>query len=531
MKRLLGSLVQRALGGQDRLATRPLLVGYRKEMAPVLRFAIFCILAAAAFVYGLAFAYLAPATLTPLVGPIALLSGLVIWLLPPGDYAPTRLIEPIFMAFFVALIIWPNYLAISLPGLPWLTMLRIIGVPLVVILFICISVSTVFRSRLWEVLNTDKAILWLLIAVVVIQTVTLPLSRDLGASINRWIIAQTNWTSIFVVSCVVFMRPRFAEYWVKVLILMLFVICGFGIWENQLGRLPWAGHIPPMLKIEDEAVQRILGGASRAAIGVHRVQGTSTTPLGLAELLGLAIPFALHLCLGQYRLVSRLLGLAFIPVAVTVILYTDSRLGMVAALASAILYLLIWGLIRWRQNQQSIIGPAIVVAYPVIFTAFVAATFFIGRLRAQVWGDGSQAASTEGRIRQWEIGLPKVLNNPFGYGIGQSAEVLGVANGLGVITIDTYYLSILLELGFIGFIAYYGLFLRSIWVGASAVVKYKGDSETRLLLPLSVSLMDYVIVKSVFSQDANHPLVFMMLGAVVALTYRATKVSDGPTRP
>jgi hypothetical protein len=49
------------------------------------------------------------------------------------------------------------------------------------------------------------------------------------------------------------------------------------------------------------------------------------------------------------------------------------------------------------------------------------------------------------------------------------------------------------------------------------------QGELTMLLPLVVALMNFVVIKSVFSQNANHPLVFMMLGAVVALTYRAQR--------
>lgn len=530
MNRLFAELSRRFTGDEAALAARPILAGYRRELAPGWRAIAFVIIAVTALAYGLAFGYMAPARMMPLVAPIALLCGLVIWALPPGDYAPTRLLEPLFVAFFAALVLWPNYLAIALPSLPWLTLLRIIGAPLLIVLLVCISVSSVFRARLWSVLTTDKALLWLLLGVVVAQTITLPLSRDPSFSFNRWVIAQVNWTAIFVVACVVFMRPRFSEYWVRILLAMLFILCAYGIWEARIGRVPWAGQIPPFLKIEDENVQRILGGASRAAIGVKRVQGPSTTPLGFAELLGLAIPFAMHLALDRYSIVTRLIGIAFIPLAIYVILLTDSRLGVVAALASAMFYLFIWALLRWRQHKKSIFGPAIIVAYPIIFVAFVAATFLVGRLRAEVWGDGSQQASTESRLVQWEMAIPKLLRNPVGHGMGTSGDTLGFANGAGVVTIDSYFLSILLEIGVVGFILYYGLFLRGIWLATRTVVSSGEDQEIRLLLPIAVSLINFVIVKAVLSQDANHPMVFMMLGAVVALTYRARAQSSAVAR-
>lgn len=521
MMQILKSLRDWLTGGPGRAASQPLIAGYQRSTAPGIMLVALAVLGVASFVYGFYFSILAPLRIMPFVIPLALMGGLVIWSLPDGRYAPIKTLEPMFVAFFAAMVLWPNYLAIALPSLPWVTLLRLIGAPLIVLLLVCIAASPTFRRKLADILNTDKAMWRMLAAFVGVQILSLALSRDPGDSINRFIIAQVNWTAIFFVGTIVFMRRGFAEFWVRIFLAMLFFLCLIGLWEAKISHVPWAGHIPSFLKVQDERVQRILAGASRAATGIYRVQATSTTSLGMAEILGLGIPFAMHLAFERYKLIVRVLAALFIPLAVYVILLTDSRLGVVAALASVLFYLLIWAALRWRQQKRSVFGPAIVLMYPGIFLAFVAATFFIGRLRAQVWGDGSQQASTESRLDQWAMAIPKIIQNPLGYGVGQGAEVLGFTNGAGILTIDSYYLSILLEVGIIGFILYYGLILRGIWIAASTVVNTRADQEIRILLPIAVSLINFFIVKSVLSQDANHPLVFMMLGAVVALAYRS----------
>jgi hypothetical protein len=508
-------------GGPERLAAQPLIAGYRRTVAPGWTILALAVLSVACFFYGFYFSAMAPARIMPFTVPLAVLAGLVVWTLPSGSYAPTRALEPLYFAFFAALILWPNYLAIALPGLPWVTLLRMIVVPLILVFLICISASPDFRRKLAEVLNTDKWIWRLLVAYVALQTFSLAVSIDPGASINRYLIAQMNWTAIFFVSVVVFMRKGFATHWSRMLIMMLFVLCFLAIWESRVGRLPWAGHIPSIFKIEDESVLRILAGGSRAASGIYRVSGTATTPLGLAEILGLATPFAIHILLERYPIIFRILGGLYIPIAMYAILLTDSRLGMVASLASMMIYLLFWGLIRWRQQRQGMIGPIVVLTYPAMFLAFMAATFAIGRLRARVWGNGTQAASDESRREQWAMAIPKALKRPWGYGYGKGGTALGFTNGAGVLTIDSYYLSVLLELGFAAFVVYYGMMLRAAWTASNTVIGSRQDQEIRLLLPMAVALLNFVLVKSVFSQDANHPLIFMMLGAVVALTYRS----------
>jgi hypothetical protein len=511
--------------------SEPLLREYRGRGLPNgWRIVLLLVLAIACVAYGFYFAALAPARMMPFTVPPVILAILIIWALPHGEYAPARALEPIFIGFFATLVMWPNYLAIALPSLPWVTLLRVFVVPLLAVFLICLSVSRRFRKQLSDVLAADPYIWKMLAGFVALQTLSLAFSNDISMSFNRYIIAQLNWTSIFFVSCVLFTRKGFANLWVALLLTMCVVLCFIGLWEQRLGMVPWAGHIPSFLRVDDPAVQRILAGASRAATKIHRVTATATTSLGLAEMLGLTAPFAVHLVLGRYPLYTRLAMGLYIPLAIYVILLTDSRLGVVACLVSVMFYLLIWAAMRWYHERKSLFAPAIVLTYPLIFACFVAATFFIGRLRARVWGTGAQQASTDSRIDQWNMAIPKVIKNPFGYGWARGARTLGFTNGDGILTIDSYYINILLEVGVLGFILYYGMFGRAIWTGAKTVVQSPQSGEIDLLIPLSVSLASFIVVKSVFSQEANHPLVFMMLAAVLALSYRA-RLERGTEQP
>jgi hypothetical protein len=514
----------RAIAGLPRMGGpefEPLRPGYRRPLGPRQVTALFLLLFGVCFAYGLGFGLLAPARMMPFVAPVAILLALVVWVLPSGDYAPTKALEPLFIAFFVALVMWPNYLAIAFPSLPWVTLLRLIATPLIIVLLVCISVSPPFRKQLKEILTADKWIWRMAVGVAVIQTYSMVLSRDIGFSLNHWIIAQMNMTAILVLCALLSVRKGFPQLWVNLYLVMLFILCLDGMWEARLQHVPWAGHVPSFLKVDDPSVQRALAGAARAASGIYRVQGTSTTSLGLSELLGLGVPFAMHLALERYKPWVRLTGLALIPLFIYVVILTDSRLGVVASLASVVFYLLFWALVQWRSRRTSLFGPALVLSFPAILGGVIAATFFIGRLRARVWGDGPQQASTEARKAQWALAWPKIIKNPVGYGIGEGGATLGWTNLAGIQSIDSYYISIFLELGVLGFILYYGMFLRGAYAAAEVVMDAADDREIRLLMPLGVSLINYVIVKSVLSSEANNPIAFMMLGAIVALSYRA----------
>lgn len=475
-------------------------------------------------VYGFFYALTTPYLFMAFAAPIGVLALVAIWALPDLKHAPTRTMHYLFFAFFVCLILWPNYLAIALPGLPWITLLRLTGIPMALLLLICISTSKTFRRELAEILNTAPAAWMLLAAFVAIQFFTIGLSANPSRSIQKFIVFQTNWTAIFLVACYVFVQPGRVGRYIAALWVMAMIICGIGIWEAAIQKVLWQGHIPGFLKIAD--ADGILAGDFRAGSGQYRVKATFTTSLGLAEYLALMTPFLLHYVFGNYRLLVRIAAAASLVIFFRVIDSTDSRLGMVGMLIAVLLYAGAWGLLRWRRDKSSLIGPTVVLAYPAFFVLLVGATFFIRRLEMMVWGDGSQQSSNDARGAQIAQGLPKILANPIGYGPGQGGTVLGFTIG-GFQTIDNYYLAIALEYGVIGFILYYGLILYMGWLAARKVLNSNNasDREVDYLVPLGISLMVFFVIKSVFSQQDNHPLIYLVMGMIVALLYRLSKTT------
>ena len=488
--------------------------------------ALFIILAGVFLGYGFLHGITTPFQTMPLTAPLAVLVGLVVWALPPGERTPWRAIEPLYLAFFVSLTMWPDYLAMALPNLPWITLKRMFAAPLALVFLICISISRDYRANLLKVVSHDKVIWRALVIFSIMQIASIIISTNPAASLSKTIVFQLNCTLIFFASCFLFNIERFPTKWAWSLMISGYVVCFFGFWEGRLDILPWAGHIPSFLKIEDESVLRVLGGVIRSAKGIHRVQSISTTPLGMSELLGLIAPFALYLAISSKSKVLRVISVLFIPVAFQTILTADSRLGLVAMLCAILFYMLIWGALKWRREAGSLFAPALVLAYPVLFTTTMMATFFVGRIRRRIWGDGSQAASDESRSIQWAMGLPKIATHPFGHGYGRAAQDLGYVQPGGILTIDSYYLSLLMDFGLLGLVVYFTMILRAIWISARTAVMHKVAGELGLLLPMAVSLTNFVIVKSVLSQDANHPVVFMMLGGVVALSYRAMQAAQ-----
>ena len=460
--------------------------------------------------------------------PLALIAALVIWALPERRSAPIWLLEALFFAFLIMLLVWPDYLAIALPGLPWVTAVRLVGLPMAFILLYCLSTSTLFRNEIGSILKFSNPIWTMMIAFMLLAMISIVFSDRLVFSINKYIVALTNWLLVFVVSTYVLSRNGRALRFIYFCCAILGFWCLEAILEHRLGHVPWAGHIPSFLSIQDDSVIRTLAGSARAATGIYRLQAKFVTPLDFAEFIALVAPFTIYLATRSSSLAVRIACVITLMLSLYTIRGTDSRLGIVGFLLSFLLYFGAWAYSRWRVDRSSMFGPALTLAYPAVFATMLAGTFVSGRLRAVVWGNGAQQASTDGRAEQLAMSIPKILSHPWGYGIGRAAETVGFTDQNDLLTLDSYYLTTTLEFGIVGFVLFIALFGSGIFRAGTTFIRDESD-ERWMLVPAAISLVNFVVIKSVLSQQGNHPLAFMILGLVCALHWRL--MASKPTQP
>jgi O-antigen ligase len=409
-------------------------------------------------------------------------------------------------------------------------MSRVIDTPLILLFLTCLSTSPPFRARLATILRDSPFIWKTLVVFAAVTGLSIPFSHRIAESISLYVVMLATQTAAFFVACYVFCRPGRAEYGVIALWAVAVIVSVLGLLEAPEHHALWVGHIPSFLKVGDENVALILAGGSR--YDVYRVQSVFSTSLGLAEFLGLIIPFVLHIVASpERRPAVRLAATATVPLMFTAVLATDSRLGLLGFFLGFMLYLLFWALMRWKR-QNSLLGTAVVMSYPAIFMTAVAASFLIGRIRLKVWGGGQYDASNQGRKEQVMLGIPKVLSHPFGHGYGQGAIELGWAAPGGRISIDSFILNVAMESGWIGVSVFLFLFGFAAYDAVKVYLKYKeNDPERSILLPLSISLFGFLAIKFVFAQGEIHPLVFMLLGMAVALIHRAKATAIAPPVP
>jgi O-antigen ligase len=122
---------------------------------------------------------------------------------------------------------------------------------------------------------------------------------------------------------------------------------------------------------------------------------------------------------------------------------------------------------------------------------------------------------------------PVILESPlFGHGPGRGAEALGFITPGGLVTIDTYVLSVVLDYGVIGFVLFFGMLFAAIILTFRLAINFKPgpgaeQREASFVLPFCAMLAAFFMIKTVLSQEENHAILFMVYGAVIVLAYRA----------
>ncbi|TRW15233.1 O-antigen ligase family protein [Glacieibacterium frigidum] len=461
----------------------------------------------------------------PLIAGVAL----ILWLLPDGGHVPDKLLATLLVVWIAANCLWPNYLSLDLPGLPWINPPRIVVFALLVISLIAYSSSSTMRAELAAgmrsipLLNAAFWVFWTM------TLLTIPLSSSPPFSLNKWINNQIFWTLMFVLAVWLCVRPGIMERIVRVLVWSAILISCLAIYEYHIQMVPWMNSIPSWLKVDESLLGRVLGSQGRAGTDLYRARSTFNVSLTFAEYLAIVYPFIIHLTITSRGWVRKGLLIAGLLAVLAGMYLSGARSGMIGFFMSVMLYGGFAAFRHWKLKRDSLIGVSLLAMLPVGGAIFLALSLAWRRLYVMIYGGGQHAASSEARTEQWSMGIPKVLSNPVGHGPGTSGDVLGYFSPGGLGTIDTYYLSLLLEYGFVGFAAFVLLFGGQFFWGLKMYLKAP-EGEEALVGPATIALLNFFVIKSVLSSEFNMPLAFVFLGMVFAVAVRQ-RARDGLAVP
>ena len=478
-----------------------------------------------AAVYGALVVMLPPEKLFMLILPVVVMLLVVLWMLPDRTSFPLGAIERFFPTYLVLMVIWPTYLAVALPGLPWMTPTRIFLFILTFLMLFSIATSGALRHHLYTIARSNRGLWTALLIWQVTLFITLPFSQTIGISIKMVFDDEIRLAGMFFLGCLIFTRQGAATKTLRMLIILA-VLCSLeGFVELRMEHPPWADYIPAFLRADEGAINNALGSQARFVDGLYRVRGPFSGSLILAEYLAYCVPFIIHWMVTGRTVLVRLSMIPVFLIVFASILVTQSRLGLVGALAAVMAYVPIWAWRKWRSDKTAVSGPLVLLGAPVFAIMLLGLVLSSRTLSTRVFGGGAQAASTEARAAQRRMAVPKVIANPIGHGTGQSGQVLGFVNLGGYMTIDNHYLTTVLDLGVVGLFAFYGMFGFATWSGIGLYIRAR-NREMELAGPLSIMFLEFFVIKSVLSEEVNHALVFLLLGMMMALKARDIRAQE-----
>lgn len=426
---------------------------------------------------------------------------------PAARAAPRKLVLGLLAAAAFLLPIWPPYLFLKFGPAPALIPPRVLLYLVSAIWVYDIVFSPLRRAQFIFALKKGGFSVKFFLSLFAIGFMSLPFAEGRAIAAPEYFRHVAIWLVPFCAVITYCRRQRDFVSLIKWMALGAVPVALVAIYEFATHQL-LANLLSPFIADDEEWLRNVQ--ALKIRDGAFRAQSTHTHPLSLGEHLAFAAPFALAFALPARRLRGRIFWSLSFAIIAGAAVATNSRGAMIVMVVSvgAMTAILVWRAIRrasasrWRP-LAGLAFMCVVAATPA--GAIVAHGMITGK------GGASAANSTQSRIDQIEMAWPKILKRPVGgYGTGRSARVLGYWGRM--LTIDNYYLSLALDYGFPGPIA----FLATLIAWAISSIRRSARAHPHLgvvYLAMFASVLAIAVDRTIISLTSNLTMIYFMLAA------------------
>lgn len=304
------------------------------------------------------------------------------------------------------------------------------------------------------------------------------------------------------------------------------VTCAVGVLEWRLGRNPFQAFFPTDPD-QLEALAWITADKYRS--GVYRVAGTFSHPLALGEFLGMCLPFSGAAALVTRSRWIRALAILLACASLLVIYLTNTRSALLASAVSVMMYGALVA-VRAARNKESL-GLALLGWMSILVALIVSVGVIAGSARALASGrDAAERGSSLARVEMLRRGADAVSERPLqGFGPGMAAIKAGVYSGGVHLTIDSHYLSVVVEYGLVGLSLYIAA-LVLVMLSAVRGSLTGGDPAKWIMPAIAVALISSLIVKTILSLTNNFNLFYVLIALAVIGAQNAAADRATPAR-
>jgi O-antigen ligase len=517
------SQVALAAMAETRLAARAA-PGVIRHVAPIVLWAAASVVLGV--VVGFAAVVLPP---TGAFGIVAVVGVVLLWVVPDLPLVSDTAIRKAFFVMLIADLCVPYYYTIQISALPWISARRVATFALVSLFLLRVASSSDARQRITRRIRSS----WLMFICVggflVMAFLSVFTSFVPTESISALTDAILSWYVPFFAMIYIIKDSDDIVFILKVICLCAIFNTATGILEFFLQHRFFIDVFPKSMLdtlIENNpSLEALITPQIRN--GLYRASSSFVVPLSFGEFEIITVPIGLFFALNRRELPDRILGWAVVFGGMIGVFCSGSRGAYMGFLASMAVFLVAWSVRKALQNKTSLVPAIVGLAGVISFAIIVALIIVWPRAHNLVLGGGMEAYSDQGRAQQWEAGLPYIASNPItGHGLALGGYALELK---GFISIDSYFLSLLIETGVPGFMFFAGILLLPIWHGLRSYLSDRSQAGA-IAGALACSFVAFTVNRTVLSERENHMLIFSLLSIVIVLNYENYRKSFAKLR-
>lgn len=441
---------------------------------------------------------------------LAVIGVFVVVLVPLHDRAVDM--KPFFwgLIFYFALyVIWPRFLSIRISHLPLISPTRLTLFLLLATWGFMVATSSTVHDELWRRLKGVPVLSVSIVGLIVFMALAIPFALVPKWSAKMFFNDLIALYITFVAAVSLIRTRRNLETFIHGVVLLAMITSVLLIAERITHVNPFTTYLARFVNFQAAWLQGAVGVTMRGDI--VRAKGPFLGPLDAAEYLVLALPFAFYWAQATRSRWWRWALIASVPLSLGGIWATDGRNSIVTSIMLMGLYGAVRGGRFLHAQRKSRLRPLIVLGLVGLAVAVVIA-ISVALVKLN-WQTAFGASGS--RTAQIELGIPKIAHRPvIGYGPGMQAITLGYsANGRNL-TIDNYYLSVVLEAGIPGLL-FFMTMLGATVVG-SVRRMFSNPSERGLMLAFALIGIGFAFTRFTLSSSDNLCLFYIILGAYVA---------------
>jgi hypothetical protein len=454
------------------------------------------------------------------IGVIGVLFLIAMWLAEDEEPDLSRPAAALFTAYIFLSVFWPSYLAVAIPGLPWLTPTRMALGLTAFLMLLHLSQSQISRSWIVGAIVGMKPAFAFYGLTLLLMFATVPMGRTPGDSLSFAVMQSILWNIPLIAALWLFRDPDVGIRVLRAMGIALLFVMLLTLAEYRNLQPIWVPYIPSFLKVDAAQMASTLSAQTRLD-GGYRAKGTFSVHLYYAQFLLMMLPFALHWLLDSRTATSRLWAAAYLVLMLIIIWMNNTRTGTTGQLVVIAGMLALYAFRHYLHTQSAldVTAPAFLLGIPGAAAVLAVLISISPRLQTMTIGGTLHANSDAVRDGQWDKAWAAVFSNPIGHGAGDSGPLTGRLTSGGIWIVDSTWINFLVDFGVLGALSW-ALFLGLV-VGTGALIYLqKVDRSANLAGPAAIAIGSFMMSMYTISFFGSFPMLMVLIALICATRHR-----------